>query len=59
MSKYEDLVNILDILCNEAPQANSRYYPDSTDLEKMNQARSRAYIHLFLKIKFGLTEFLQ
>lgn len=59
MSKYADLVNILDRLCNEAPQANSRYYPDPKDLEKMNQARSRAYIHLFLKVKFGLTEFLQ
>lgn len=58
MSKYNDLVNILDRICDEAPKENKRYHPDSTDTEKVNQARSRAYIHLFLKVKFGLTDFL-
>lgn len=59
MSKYDDLVNILDKLREEAPKENSRYYPDASDLEKVNQARSRAYIHLFLKVKFGLIDFVQ
>lgn len=59
MSKYDDLVNILDKLRYEAPKENSRYYPDHSDSEKLNQARSRAYIHLFLKVKFGMTEFSQ
>ena len=57
MSKYDDLVNILDKFRFEAPKENSRYNPDETDLEKVNQARSRAYIHLFLKVKFGLIDF--
>lgn len=59
MSKYDDLVNILDVLRNEAPKENKRYYPDPNDLEKVNQARSRAFIHLFLKVKFGMTEFTE
>lgn len=57
MSKYDDLVNILDNLRKEAPEENSRYYPDEKDTEKVNQARSRAYIHLFLKVKFGIIDF--
>ena len=59
MSKYDDLVNILDKLCNEAPPTNTRYYPEAGDIEKTNQARSRAYIHLYLKVKFGMTDFTQ
>lgn len=59
MSKYDDLVNILDALRCEAPKENKRYYVDQTDIEKVNQARSRAYIHLFLKVKFGITDFEQ
>jgi hypothetical protein len=57
MSKHETLVNILDQLRNEAPPENKRYYPPETDLEKLNQARARAFIHLFLKVKFGLIDF--
>ena len=57
MSKYEDLIKILDNLRNEAPKENSRYYPNENDTEKVNQARSRAYIHLFLKVKFGIIGF--
>src|ERR1051325_1439175 len=57
MSKYQTLVNILDELRKEAPAENKRYYPLETDLEKLNQARSRAFIHLFLKVKFGLLDF--
>ena len=59
MSKYDDLINILDKLRYEAPKDNRRYYPDETDVEKVNQARSRAYIHLFLKVKFGIIDFDQ
>lgn len=57
MSKYDDLIKILDILRKEAPKENNRYYPDEKDTEKVNQARSRAYIHLFLKVKFGIIDF--
>ena len=57
MSKYETLVNILDQICNEAPEKNARYHPDKSNLEKVNQARSRALIHLYLKVNFGLLNF--
>lgn len=58
MSKYKDLVTILDSLCNEAPAEYKRYHSFLNDDAK-RQARSRAFIHLFLKVKFGLTEFLE
>ena len=58
MSKYNDLVTILDSLCEEAPAENKRYHPSQND-DAIRQARSRAFIHLFLKVKFGLTEFLE
>lgn len=58
MSKYNDLVNIIDSLRNEAPAEYRRYHPAAGDNVALIQARSRAFIHLFLKVKFGLTEFL-
>jgi hypothetical protein len=55
--KYQTLLNILDRLMSEAPAKFKKYYPKKDDLEKLNQARSRTYIHLYLKVKFGLLEF--
>lgn len=57
MSKYQDLVRVLDKICDEAPQDNSLYHPIVTNVQAIEQARSRAYIHLFLKAKFGLLDF--
>lgn len=57
MSKYDTLVNILDRIRFEAPKEHKRYRPKSGDVEKLNQARSRALIHLFLKVSFGLLDF--
>ena len=57
MSKYDDLIRILDKLRDEAPTGFLRYHPQEGDIDKVNQARSRAFIHLFLKVKFGITEF--
>lgn len=57
MAKYIDLLNIVDQLRFEAPITNKRYNPDEANVEQVSQARSRAYIHLFLKVKFGLTDF--
>ncbi|ETA83327.1 AIPR family protein [Eikenella corrodens] len=56
-NKYETLVNILDKLCDEAPPQNSRYYPRPDDIEGKNHARSRALIHLYLKVMFGILNF--
>lgn len=58
-NKYNILLNVLDTLRKEAPQEYKKYHPLNTEQEKLNQARSRAYIHLFLKVKFGLLDFLE
>lgn len=57
MSKYITLIKILDELRKEAPSEYRRYYPRDNDTEALNNARSRAYIHLYLKVKFGLLTF--
>ena len=57
MTKYQTLINVLDVLRKEAPETYKFYHPLEKDIEKLNQARSRALIHLFLKVKFGLIEF--
>lgn len=58
MSKYDTLINILDRIRFEAPVTATRYRPKHDDLERLNQARSRALIHLYLKVSFGLLEFM-
>lgn len=59
MSKYQTLVTILDELRKEAPTQYKKYYPLDTEIDKVNHARSLAFIHLFLKVKFGLLEFTE
>jgi hypothetical protein len=59
MNKYKVLINILDELRNEAPPGYKRYYPDINEKEKLDQARSRAFIHLFLKVRYGLFDFVE
>ena len=56
-NKYDVLLNILDQIRAEAPKQHKRYHPLATEIEKVNQARARSFIHLYLKVKFGLTEF--
>jgi len=58
-NKYNILLNVLDTLRKEAPQEYKKYHPLDSEQEKLNKARSRAYIHLFLKVKFGLLDFLE
>ena len=55
-NKYQLLIDTLDSLIDEAPEESKKY--DVSDEEKMNQARSRALIHLFLRTKFGLINFI-
>ena len=59
MSNYDTLVRILDQIRKEAPAEYKSYYPLETDVEKLNQARAKALIHLYLKVKFGLLDFKQ
>lgn len=57
MNKYKTLLNILTQIRKEAPSNYKRYYPLENDTEGINAANSKAYIHLFLKVKFGLLTF--
>jgi hypothetical protein len=57
MNKYHDLLNIVDKLCLEAPINYRRYYPAKDDISGTEHARARAFIHLFLKVKFGILDF--
>lgn len=56
-SKYKTLVHILDQIRKEAPQEYKRYHVLETDTDKLDQARSRSFIHLFLKVRFGILDF--
>lgn len=56
--QYKTLLRVLDRIRHEAPQAQSaRYRPEATEIEKINQARARAFIHLYMKVMFGLSNF--
>lgn len=59
MSKYSILLDILDRLRDESngTRYSGLYAPTTLDQDKINQARSRAFIHLFLKVSFGLLSF--
>lgn len=57
MSNYQTLVRILDQIRKEASPEYRSYYPIANDTEKLNEARSLAFIHLFLKVKCGLLDF--
>lgn len=57
MNRYEILVRVIDQLRFEAPKEYRSYFPKEEDPEKLNHARSKAYIHLLLKVYFGLVKF--
>ena len=57
MERYNLLLNVLDNLREEAPPHYISYHPPIGEIDKLNKARSKAFIHLFLKAKFGLLNF--
>jgi hypothetical protein len=61
LSRYDMLVRVLDGIRAEAPDTklNKRYAKLSAATQEIWQARSRAYIHLYLKVMFGLSDFLE
>lgn len=60
MTRYEILRNILADIIDEAPEKYSKLYEkDSSKLEQYNNSLSRAFIHLFLKVRFDLLDFEQ
>lgn len=54
---YPTLVRTLDVLRKEAPKSFKSYHPRPDEVEKLNQARATAFIHLFLKVRFALSDF--
>ncbi len=56
-AKYDTLVRILDSLREEAPRSNRLYHPMRATKTNLIQPRARAYLHLFLKVRFGLLSF--
>src|ERR1044071_867241 len=59
MTPYELLVDILDKLRSEAPAAYRSYYPEPEETEKLNSARAKAFLHMYLKVSFGLLSFAE
>ena len=57
--KYETLLNTLDKICEAAPDNFVSYKVDKNNIESLNQARSKAFIHLYLKVKCGIASFLE
>ncbi len=59
MNRYPMLLNILDKIREEAAGTpfSTTYLPAPREAEATNQARARAFIHLYLKVSFGLLEF--
>ncbi|MGB3607581.1 AIPR family protein [Psychroserpens sp.] len=61
MTKFDTLINILDKIIDEAPSSMSKKYPKTVTAkeESLNQSRSRAFIHLYLKVNFGILDFTE
>jgi hypothetical protein len=61
MTKYSMLVNILDQIRAEGASTKftAKYIPSTTDPEQINHERSRAFIHLYLKVSFGMLDFTE
>ncbi|MGO4875574.1 AIPR family protein [Pedobacter psychrotolerans] len=58
MKKYDILLNILDAIIAEAPASMSKKYVKSEKkIDDYNRSRTRAFIHLYLKVSFGILDF--
>jgi hypothetical protein len=58
-TKYGMLLRILDMIRKESAGTKweKQYACNSSDPEAIRQARSKAFIHLYLKVMFGLADF--
>jgi hypothetical protein len=59
MILYDQLVQVIDGIRNQAPVEYKSYRPDKNNHELLNSARSKAYIHLFVLANFGQLDFKQ
>lgn len=55
---YEILCGVLNKLREEAPKEFKTYHPKDSDLDGINIALSKSFIHLYLKSIWGLSSFL-
>lgn len=56
--KYSILLKTLDEICESAPSEFTSYKIDGS-YDEINKARSKALIHLFLKVKCGISGFVK
>jgi hypothetical protein len=56
-NKYNLLVHVLDKIAEKAPENLSIYHPEQGDTDAEIHKRSRSFIHLFLKVRFGILDF--
>lgn len=57
MSKYTIMLKVLDNICNTAPENFKSYHLEKKTEQEIDSIRSKAYIHLFLLVKFGIIDF--
>lgn len=57
IGKYKILMNALDNICMDAPTNFGTYSLQNKSEEQINNIRSKAYIHLYLLVKFGVQDF--
>lgn len=57
--QFDTLIRSLDVLGNEAPKSYKSYHAKDGNYEELSQARSLAFIHLLLKVRFGVAGFLE
>lgn len=56
--QFDTLTKALDTLRQEAPKSYKSYHPEENDNEGLCHARALAFIHLLLKVRFGVADFL-
>ena len=57
VSKYTIMLKVLDNICNTAPENFKSYHLEKKTEQEIDSIRSKAYIHLFLLVKFGIIDF--
>lgn len=56
--QFDTLIRALDTLRQEAPKSYKTYHPDDDDHDGLCHARALAFIHLLIKVRFGVAAFL-
>lgn len=57
--QFNTLIKALDTLRLEEPKSYKSYHPEDGDNDGLHHARALAFIHLLLKVRFGVADFLE